>query len=337
VDSPRDRLIGMIGGFRISQMIRTAALLNICDKLAAGPRDAADLAAEVHADPGLLHRLLRALAGVGVLEEGPDGRFSNTEMGELLRRDVPGSAAGVAAALPQDHVWKAWGQLPRGVIEGSVPHALAHDASYWEILARDPEQSARFNAQMVSQTEAFVPQLLAAFDFSSCKTVIDVGGGNGGLIASILSAHPDLHAVLFDLDTGLAGAGEFLRRRGVADRCTTVAGDFFKSVPAGGDLYLLRLVLHDWDDENAARILNSVRHAMSPGSRLLVIDHLLPARADTSLDSRGPLIMDMHMYVLFGARERSERDMRRMLDAAGFRIERIALTTPTRTIVAQAV
>jgi len=327
----------MIGGFRVSQMIRTAALLKICDRLASGPRDSADLAAEVHADPGLLHRLMRVLVGVGVLEEGADGRFSNTEMGELLRTDVPSSAAGMAAGLLQDHSWKAWAQLPRGVVEGSIPHLLGNGASFWEVLARDPETSARFNAQMVSQTTVFVPQLLEAFDFSRCRSVIDVGGGNGALIAAILSAHPDLRGVLFDLDTGLAGAGELVRRRGVADRCTTVAGDFFESVPAGADAYLLRFVLHDWDDEHAARILRTVRPAMTPGSQLIVIDHLLPARADTSPDSRASLIIDMHMYVLFGARERTEREMRKMLEAAGFEVERIAMTVPARTIVARAV
>lgn len=337
MESPRDRLLGLIGGFRISQMIRTAALLNICDKLAAGPRDAADLAAEVHADEGLLHRLMRTLAGVGVLEEGPDGRFSNTEMGELLRTDVPGSAAGVAVGLPQDHVWKAWSRLHSGVVEGSTPHVIANNASVWEVMAREPEISARFNAYMVAQTSAFVPQLLDAFDFSRGQTVVDVGGGNGGLIAAILSSHPHLRAVLFDQETGLAGADEFINQAGVAGRCTTVAGDFFDSVPTGGDTYLLRLVLHDWDDEHAARILKSVRQAMSPGSTLLVIDHLLPALADTSLDARLPLIADLHMYVMFGARERSEHDMRKMLEAAGFRVERIAPTTPTRTIVARAV
>jgi SAM-dependent methyltransferase len=189
----------------------------------------------------------------------------------------------------------------------------------------------------VSNTEAFVPQLLEAIDFSRFGTVVDVGGGNGGLIASVLSANPSLRGVLFDLESGLAGAEELLRRRGVADRCTTVAGDFFESVPTGGDIYLLRLVLHDWDDKDAARILNTVRRAMSPGSRLLVIDHLLPARADTSPASRAALIIDMHMYVLFGARERTESDMRGMLDAAGFRVERIALTSPTRIVEAEAV
>jgi SAM-dependent methyltransferase len=337
VNVTRDRLLALIGGFRVTQMIRTAALLGICDRLVAGPREASDLAAELNADPALLHRLMRALAGIDVLEEGTDGRFSNTDMGELLRSDVPETAAAVAVGLPDDHVWKAWSRLHQSVVDGSVPHDIANDASFWELLAEDPVASARFNAFMAANTEAFVPQLLDAFDFSACKTVVDVGGGSGGLIASILAAHPGLRAVLFDQTSGLEGADEFLRQRGVTDRCTVVAGDFFESVPTGGDVYLLRLILHDWEDADAARILQSARRAMAAGAHLLVIDHLLPARADTSPNARIPLVMDMHMHVLFGARERSEGDMRKMLDDAGFKVERIAPTSPARTIVAQAV
>ena len=324
----------MIGGFRISQMIRTAALLKICDKLAAGPRDALDVATEVKADPGLLRRLMRALVGLGVLEEGQDGRFSNTEMGELLRTDVPGSLAAAAVGLPQDNSWKAWAQLHRGVREGSVPHVLANNASFWELMALEAETAAHFNAYMAAQTAAFVPQLLDAFDFSQCRTVVDVGGGSGGLIAAILSAHPHLRGVVFDLDSGLAGADEYLRGRKVGDRCTIVAGDFFDSVPPGGDVYLLRLILHDWDDQQAARILATCRLAMPAGSRLLVIDHHLPARADASPGARVALIADIHMHVLFGAHERTEDELRKMLEVAGFRVERVALTAPTRTIVA---
>lgn len=337
VDSPRERLFGLIGGYRITQMIRAAVLLKISDKLAAGPRDAADLAAEVHADPGLLRRLMRTLVGAGVFEEGPDGRFSNTDVGEFLRSDVPGTLAPAAIGLTQEHIWLAWAELHRGVVEGSMPHLLAHDATFWEVQARNPETAARFNGFMVAQTETFAPQLLGAFDFSRCRSVVDVGGGNGALVAGVLAANPNLHAVLFDLEQGLAGADKYLKRRGVTDRCTTVAGDFFDSVPPGADCYLLRLILHDWDDEHAARILANVRRAMSVGSHLLVVDHLLPERADTSLDSRIALNIDMHMYVLFGAQERTEEELRKMLEVAGFRVERIAVTSPTRVIVAGAV
>ena len=334
MNDARDRLLGLIGGFRIMQMVRAAALLQICDQLAKGPRKAPDVAAEIEADPALLRRLMRGLAGIGVLEELQDGRFSNTELGELLRTDVPGTLAPVVIGLAQDHVHLAWSQLYRGVREGTVPHQIANQASFWEVHAREPQTAARFNAFMVAQTEAFVPQLLDAFDFSECHTVVDVGVGNGGLIAPILSAHPELRGVLFDLEAGLAGAPEHLRLRGVADRCKLVTGDFFESVPSGGDACMLRLVLHDWTDQDAARILVRCREAMTEGAHLIVIDHLLPERADSSPEARGALMADLHMYVLFGAKERTEAEMRKMLEVARFEVERIALTSPTRTIVA---
>jgi hypothetical protein len=338
VDGARDRLARLIGGSRVTQMIRAAALLKICDELAHGPREAAYVAAAVHADPILLRRLMRALVGAGVLEEGPDGRFTNTEMGEYLRSDLPGNLAAPAINLTNDESWLAWAQLHRGIVEGSVPYMLANHASPWEVQASDPEAAARFNAHMVAQTEAFAPQLVSAFDFSQLQTVVDVGGGKGALIAGILSANPSLQGVVFDLEQGLAGAREYLDRRGVGDRCTTAAGDFFKSSPPPeADCYLLRLILHDWDDAHAVQILESVRHAMTSGTQLLVIDHLLPARADDSLYSRLALEIDIHMFVQFGGRERTEAEMRKMLESTGFVIERVAMTAPTRTVVARAV
>lgn len=318
-------------------MIRTAALLKICDQLAHGPREAADVAGAVHADPALLRRLMRALVGIGVLEEGEDGRFSNTEMGEYLRSDLPGNLAAPAISLTEDPNWRAWARLRQGVVEGSIPYVIANDATFWALQASNPEAAARFNAHMAAQTEAFASQLVKTFDFSQCRTVVDIGGGKGALMSGILSANPNLRGVVFDLEQGLAEADAYLRRHGVAGRCTTVAGDFFKSVPPEGDCYLLRFILHDWDDPHALQILQSVRRAMAPGSRLLVIDHLLPARADASPDSRVALNMDIHMFVMFGSRERTEEDIRTMLTAAGFDVERVAPTTPTRTIIAVAV
>ncbi len=338
METARDRLIGLITGYRGTQLIRSASLLKICDELARGPRDAADVATAVHADPALLRRLMRALVGLGVLEEEEDGRFKNTEMGELLRSDLPGNLSAPAVSLSDDHAWAAWGRLHRGIIEGAVPHLLANDATYWEVHEANPEAGARFNAHMVRQTEAFAAQLVSAFDFSQCGTVVDVGGGNGALLAGILSANPGVHGVVFDIGQGLLGAEQYLQGRGVGDRCTTVVGDFFKSSPPpGADCYLLRLILHDWEDSQAMQILESVRRAMVPGSHLLVMDHLLPNRADAAPYSRVALNMDIHMFVLFGSRERTEGDVRKMLGAAGFEVETVAPTSPTRIVVARAV
>ncbi len=332
-----DRLYQMISAFRVTQMVRTAALLGICDALADGPRDAATVATSAHADPGLVRRLMRALAGLGVLLEAGDGRFSNTALGELLRKDVPGSMRNAAMALPADANWEAWERLPSGVVEGTIPFELAHGRPMWEKLAREPEAAARFNAFMASQSAAFAPQLVEAFDFSQSTRIVDVGGGNGALIAGVIAAHPSLKGTLFDVEAGLAGAEAYLREHGVADRCELKAGDFFKSIPEGGDAYLLKLILHDWDDPRATEILKTCRRAMRSRAHLLVMDYILPERAVPGPREAQALTMDLHMFVVFGARERTEKELRGMLSETGFRVERVVPTSPQATIVAIAV
>lgn len=333
----RDRLYQMIGGYRVTQLVRAAASLGVCDALAGGPRESGAVAGELGANPDVLRRLMRALAAVGVVEEGPDGRFLNTQIGGLLRKDVPGSMREVALGQSDDPQWRAWAELPRSVRDGAIPFELAHGRSFWEMVKTDSGVADRFNDFMASQTGAFVPQLLGAFDFSKCKQIVDVGGGNGGLVAAILKEHPSVRAILFDLEAGLDGADEYLRSRGVKKRCELVPGSFFDSVPDGADVYLLRLILHDWPDEQAAEILSSCRRAMRPGAQLLVIDHLLPVRAVEGPRERQALLMDMHMHVLFGARERTEDEMRGMLETAGFKVDRVVPTSPTSTVVATAI
>ena len=325
----------MIGGYRVTQIVRTGTQLGICDALADGPRRADELASTVTADQDLLRRLMRALVGIGVLEEGEDGRFSNTELGGLLRTDAPASMRNTAIGLAEDAWWRAWSELPRGIENGVVPFELAHGASFWEVVGGDAAVAARFNGYMAAQTGALVPQLLA-FDFSSCVRIVDVGGGSGALVAGILAAHPSLRATVFDLEAGLDGADEYLRTRGVRDRCDLVAGSFFDVVPSGADAYILSRILHDWDDTHAAKILANCRSAIRPGARLPVVDHILPARAIDQPLERAALIIDLHMYVLFGSRERTEEELRRMLGEAGFKVERVVPTSPPSTIVTQA-
>lgn len=333
----REVLYELIGGFRVAQMVRAAAALGVCDELTGGPLAHADLAARVGADPSLLRRLLRGLCAYGVIKEEADGRFVNTELGELLRRDVPGSLRNTAIGLTEPAWWEAWSQLPAGVRTGGVPFRLAHQGrSFWELVEAEPEVKSRFNGFMAAQTETFVPQLLEAYDFSDCRRIVDVGGGNGALVAGVLAAHPQAQGAVFDLEAGLDGAGEYLRRRGLRARCDLIAGSFFDFVPEGADTYLLRLVLHDWSDDRAAAILATCRRAMRPGAALLAIDHLLPERARDRPADRTALTLDLHMYVLFGARERTEAELSRMLEGAGFGVERVVATRPTATIVARA-
>ena len=326
----------MIGGYRVTQMIRSAAELGVCDGLGSGSVAGGDLAAHIQAEPALLMRLLRALCAFGILAEDEDGRFSNTDLGHLLRSDVPGSLRNAAMGLAEDAWWQAWGRFPTGVREGGQPFQLAHGRTFWQLAEEEPGVKARFNGFMAAQTTAFIPQLLEAFDFAACKRIVDVGGGNGALAAGILRANPATRATVFDLAAGLEGADAFLVGQGVRDRCDLMAGSFFDAIPVGADVYLMRLVLHDWDDAGAAAILATCRRAMQPGARLLVMDHLLPVRVRDQLADRQSLALDLHMYVLFGARERTETELRGMLTDAGFAIENVAPTSPTAIIVARA-
>jgi hypothetical protein len=328
------RLYEMILGYRGTQIIRTAALLRVCDELADEALATSALATRVHVDAALLGRLLKALAALGVLTEDEDGRFANAETGGLLRSDVEGSLRSTAIGMGEDSWWKAWGELPRAAGSGGVPYELAHGRTFWQEMADDPAVAARFNSFMSGRAEIFAPQLLRQFDFSGARHVVDVGGGVGALMASILQAHPRAQGTLFDLPPGLAGAPAYLRVRGVESRCALVAGSFFDSVPTGADVYILRDILHDWPDERAAAILRSCRSAMTAGAELLVIDAVLPARATDDPAGLTKFLYDINMFVLFGARERTEQELRGMLEATGFRADRLLPTEPTATLVA---
>ena len=250
---------------------------------------------------------------------------------------MPGGLRNAAMGLAENASWQAWGRFPTGVRDGGPPFQLAHGRTFWQLAAEDPGIKARFNGFMAAQTTAFIPQLLEAFDFSACKRIVDVGGGNGALAAGILRANPTTRATVFDLAAGLEGADGFLVGQGVRDRCDLIAGSFFYAIPVGGDAYLMRLVLHDWDDAGVAAILATCRGAMQPGARLLVMDHLLPVRVRDQLADRQSLALDLHIYVLFGAREHTETELRGMLTAAGFVVESVAPTSPTAIIVARSV
>jgi ubiquinone/menaquinone biosynthesis C-methylase UbiE len=199
-----------------------------------------------------------------------------------------------------------------------------------------PEMAERFNAFMATQTETFLPQLLHHFDFSTARHVVDVGGGKGALMAGILRANPRARGTVCDLEAGLSAARAYLEAQGVASRVDLAVGSFFDSVQAGADVYVLRHILHDWPDDRAADILAVCRRAMRPGARLLVIETLLPDRAIDDPAARIKFFYDLNMFVMFGARERTERELQTMLEEAGFTVDRVLPTEPTATLVATA-
>ena len=315
--APGDRAYELVNGFRASQLVRLAAQLRVPDLLADGPLSVEDLVAATGIDADRLHRVLRGLTGLGVFVETEEGRFRNTEVGDLFREGVPGSLRALALMLVPDS-YRAWDHLTETVHSGTPGHQIAHGGSLWDSMARDPDFAARFNQAMVSGTDGIAGFVAAGSDFTTASVIVDVGGGNGALAAGILRAHPHLRAIICDLPAGLAGTQEYLSRRGVSDRCTTVEADFFETVPTGGDIYLLKNIIHDWDDKHAVLILSACRRAAGPGARILLIERLLPTRVTDSPEHLNAVMTDLQMMVQLGSRERTLLQLRALLEQAGF-------------------
>jgi hypothetical protein len=311
-------------GFLTTQLLYVAAKLGVADVLAGGPRTGAEVAEAVGADPDLLTRVLRGLALEDVLAEVDGGRFALTEVGERLRSDVPGSIKGPIVVRGELYYQAAAGMLA-AVRHGGTAFEQVYGDRFFEYLGRHPEQEAVFQGSMTGRSEQEAGDVVAAYDFGGLGRLVDVGGGYGILLGTILRTAPDLRAVLVDQPAVVEQARRRLEADGVADRCQLVAGDFFASVPAEADAYLLSRVLHDWADDDARRLLAACRSAMPTGSRLLVVEALLPERAQ---DQPAVIRMDLHMLVLLGARERTEAQYRRLLAETGFQVERVV---PTRS------
>lgn len=317
-----NELRSLINGYQVSQAISVAATLGVADLLADGPRSSDDLARDTGADADALYRLLRALAGVGVLREEDGRRFALTELGEPLRSDVPGSLAGWAEFVGRPAVWQSWGALLHSVRTGENAFRHVHGADVWSWRAERPDESAAFDRAMASLTGGVNRALLDAYDFGRFGTVVDVGGGNGALLASLLGAFSTMRGILFDQPHVTASAREVLRAAGVADRCQVVSGSFFDGVPEGGDAYVLKVIVHDWEDPEAVAILQACRRAASDDAVLLLIERDLGGPNEAAAAK----LSDLNMLVNPGGRERSVEEYAALFDAAGFRL---VAATPT--------
>ena len=324
----------LLDGFLTTQLLYVAAKLGVADVLADGPRTGAEVAEAVGADPELLTRVLRGLALEDVLEERDGRRFALTEVGACLRSDVAGSLRGPAVVRGELYYQAAAGTLA-AVRHGGTAFEQVYGDRFFDYLARHPEQEATFQASMSGRAEQEAGDVVAAYDFGGLGRLVDVGGGYGILLGAVLRAAPELQAVLVDQPGVVEQARRRLEAEGVAGRCELVAGDFFASVPAGADAYLLSRVLHDWVDDDARRLLATCRSAMGQGSRLLIVEALLPERAR---DQPAEIRMDLHMLVLLGAHERTEAQYRRLLGETGFRVARVVPTaSPAGLSVLEAV
>ncbi len=316
-DAAADRAFELVNGYRASQLVGVAAHLKIPDLLANGPMAAQDLATAtgIHADR--LRRVLRGLAALGVLIDKEDGRFGNSDVGELFREGTQGSyRALVMMLLPESY--RDWEHLLESLRSGMTGHEIAFGRSLWDSLRRDPDFARRFNQSMVSGSERIADFVASSYDFSAASLIVDVGGGNGALAAGVLRAHSHLRGLVCDLPAGLAGAREYLKSHHLLDRCTTAECDFFESVPHGGDVYLLKNIIHDWEDDPATRILATCRTAAGPGGRLVIVERVLPAHVTAAPEHLNAAMMDLQMMVQLGSRERTQDEYRTLMERAGW-------------------
>jgi hypothetical protein len=319
--SPRDALWRMTNAYQVSQAIHVAASLGVADHLRDGPRSVEELAAATGSRAPSLYRLLRALASVGIFTEA-DGRFGLTPLAEYLRSDVPGSVRAWAMMIGRPHAWSTWSSLLDSVTTGEPAFPALYGMSAWEYRAAHPEEGAIFDAAMNSLSTIAASAVVDSYDFSGIGVLADVGGGQGELLAGILAANPHMRGILFDQPHVIAGAPPVLERAGVADRCQVVGGSFFEAVPRGADAYLLKSVIHDWDDTPAVEILRRCRTAMVGTGKLLLVEYLVrPGNEPDPLKFR-----DLMMLVMVGGRERTAEDFRRLYAEAGFRLIEIIPT-----------
>lgn len=309
-----------MSGFRVYQMVVAACRLRIPDLVVDGPKAADELAAETGTLPGPLHRLLRGLAVWGVLLETPDGKFAATSLSDTFRADRPGLRN--MTIMLSEEGYQAWGDLMYSLRTGKSAYEHMYGKSHFDRLGEDPEMAAHFNAAMVEFSSRIGEAFAAAYDFAGALTAVDVGGGNGAVLMAVLQAHPEMRGTLFDLAQGLAGAGEKLAAGGVAERVTLQEGSFFEAVPSGADIYVLKSIVHDWDDVRALAILQTCARAMHPTSRLVLLERKLPERIENPEDAFTTVMGDLHMMVVLGGRERTANQYRELLAQAGLRLTR---------------
>ncbi|MBB5153127.1 methyltransferase [Saccharopolyspora phatthalungensis] len=323
----RGKLVQLACGHMAAQAVAAGVRLGLVDLIGDSQRRAADLARECGADPQATTRLLRALAALELLVENRPGSFSLTPAGALLRTDRPDSLHSLVRMVTCPATMRSWDGLADSVRTGKTSFDAVFGTDFFSYLKENPELSAEFNAAMGQGTHATIADILSHYDFGGFATVVDVGGGDGTLLAAILRKHSSLRGILFDTPEGLGRAGESLGREGVEDRCALDAGDFFDSVPDGGDLYLLKNVVHDWDDGRATVILRNCRRAVPESGRVLLVEVVLPA---TVASSTGPInyLSDLDMLVNLGGRERTRADFEDLCRLAGLTLTRILPLPP---------
>ena len=334
--APPSAIAARLGmAYMASQAVNAATKLGVADVLSKGALTFDDIAQATKTQPGMMHRLLRALAAFDVVKDLGSGRFELTQVGDCLRADSPTSVRPLVLLLGSESFYHAFGSLDACVRTGQnayqILHGLESSFAYYE---KHPEAGRLFDDAMSANSALVGATAAKAYDFSGVGRVVDVGGGHGKVLASILKAHANLRGTLFDLPRVVEGASALLAKEGVADRCDAVGGDMFVSVPVGGDIYLLSHVIHDWDDEHSTKVLRVCRRAMAPSAKLLIVDRVMPERIEPDPMVKGNILLDLRMMVgTVGGRERTAEEFRSLLKAADLQLARVIATPAPVSIV----
>jgi hypothetical protein len=321
MDSPVDRVMRLLNGYRFSQAVSVATRLGIPDLLGDGPKSAGDLAKLTSTQPGPLYQVLRASASVGVFSEDDSGRFTNTPMSECLRTDATGPGRKVALLIGETH-FAAFDQMMHSVRTGMPAFDKVFGQPFFDFLATRKDLGQVFDSLMTALYESEVAGMLNAYDFAGAGRILDVGGGRGTVARALLAHDPALRCGLFDLPAVASRARDAFDAEGLLDRCRVEAGSFFEAIPSGYDSYLLKHVLHDWDDDKCAVILTNIRRAIREDGLLLVLEHIVPPGNEPSMTKE----YDLLMLILFAGKERAEAEFRSLLARTGFELIRIVPT-----------
>lgn len=319
----------MLFGGLMQQSISIAAKFGIADLLVEIPQTVEELAAETKTHAPSLYRVLRLLASVGIFSETADRKFELTPIAELLRQDAPNSMRDVAIMQGEEWNWRNYGELRHSVKTGETAQEKAHDIPLFEFLAGNPEDEALFSRAMVNLSSSVIPPIVEAYDFSGAGKLVDIAGGHGFLLAAILKANPHLQGVLFDQSTVIDGAVESLKKQDINDRVELVPGDFFESVPVGADIYTMKHIIHDWDDDESIKILQNIHRAMNEKGKVLIVEMVVPEGNAPSPSK----VMDVQMLIATGGKERTRFEYQKLVESSGFNLTRIIPTRSPFSIV----
>lgn len=326
---PPAQMMHKITGFWTSCCIYTAAKLNIADLLATKPQTAAQLAKESDTHAPSLYRVLRALASEGIFREDENGEFSITPLGETLQENVPGSMKAMALAQLGDH-FGAWGNLEYSVKTGGIAFDDLEGMSVWKYYEQNPEDGINFMKAMSGLTGSVIKYVIPAYDFSQFKSIVDIGGGNGVLLSAILETVPEAKGIVFDEPYVVEETKKILESKEIGSRCTVEGGSFFEGVPQDADAYLLKMILHDWDDEKSVQILTNIAAGMKPESKLLILESVIPG---ANIPHPGKFF-DINMLAMTGGKERTEGEFAALLEKSGLKLAQVIGTqSPMFSIV----